>query len=184
MNPSFDKGLARSPRSASSLVLSTSRMRKECVCDPWSNWAESGKDENALHRPIKLGNGKPRTPHIHVLSFNVRQGQRGKDGHNGGTKFQIKIHYNKIHDLVFEFQCKPTKCNGQNPPPKTNELFGLEIEIFNHDLFGLYRRGCDHGPRDGLGASKSSRWEYISIQQVWRRWRLQPRRLRVAPAYG
>lgn len=49
-----------------------------------------------------LGDNKFRTWHIHILSLNVRQGQRGKNGRHGGPKFQIKIHYKTIHDLAFE----------------------------------------------------------------------------------
>ena len=50
---------------------------------------------------LNFGGGNIRTSHIHILSLNVRQDQRGKDGGHGGTKFQIEIHYNTIYDLLF-----------------------------------------------------------------------------------
>ena len=92
MNPSFDKGRARSSWRVSSFAWSVSRIRKECVCEPWSNWGESGNDENALQIPIKLGKSEHKSLYIHVLSLCMGQGQRGEDGYHGGAEFQIKIH--------------------------------------------------------------------------------------------
>ena len=51
---------------------------------------------------LDFGGGESRAWHLHILSLNVRQSQRGKDGRHGGAKFQIKIHCDTIHDLFFE----------------------------------------------------------------------------------
>ena len=165
MNPSFDKGRARSSRRVSSFVWSVSRMRKECVCEPWSNWAESGNEENALQTRIKLRCEEIQdSAHTYSLS-------RGEIGSTKGRRMprwdqvpdQNPLEYDQSAQFLVLSSVR-TDCNSQDPTPKANKLFGLKNESFHHGIFELDRGGCDQRCRDRPGTSEGPLGEDVFLQ--------------------
>src|SRR5271170_6443444 len=96
MNPSLETGLLGL---ANLYDTSLSRMRKEWLCDPWSNWTESGKDENALHEKPSTTKKKKNVYvkiHLHIFRIGGRQRQWGVDTLNNRSSIQVEIHWDRI----------------------------------------------------------------------------------------